>query len=92
MFASLWHGAVSGRNHQNRAVHLRRARNHIFDVVGVSGSVHVRVVAFFRFVFGMVKSDGDPPRFFFGRFVNLVNAFFFFRQTFQKKNVRDGSR
>src|SRR6185437_1892604 len=30
--------------HQNRAVHLRRAGNHVLDVIGVSGAVHVRVV------------------------------------------------
>ena len=47
----------------------------------------MRVVAFFRFVFGVVKSDGDPPRFFFGRFINLVNAFFFFAKPFKKERA-----
>ena len=36
--------AVSGRAHQDRAVHLRRTGNHVLHVVGVTRAIHVRVV------------------------------------------------
>src|SRR5829696_5744572 len=41
----LRHGAVGGRDDQDRPVHLGGARDHILDVVGVAGAVHVGVVA-----------------------------------------------
>ena len=40
----LRHRTVGRRNHQNRAVHLRRAGDHVLDVVGVARAVDVRVV------------------------------------------------
>jgi hypothetical protein len=48
VLARLRHRAVSGRHHQDRAVHLRRTRDHVLHVVGVPGAVHVRVVALRR--------------------------------------------
>ena len=38
----------SARHDQDRAVHLRRARDHVLDVVGVAGAIDVRVVALRR--------------------------------------------
>src|SRR2546429_7337367 len=38
----IWHGAVSGRAHQDGAVHLSSAGDHVLDVVGVAGAVNVR--------------------------------------------------
>ena len=35
----------SARHDQDRAVHLRRAGDHVLDVVGVAGAIDVRVVA-----------------------------------------------
>ena len=40
----LRHRSIGGRYNQNRAVHLRRAGDHVLDVVGVTGAVNVRVV------------------------------------------------
>jgi hypothetical protein len=37
VLARLGHRAVSGRAHQDRAVHLRRTRDHVLHVVGVPG-------------------------------------------------------
>ena len=45
VLARLRHRAVRGRAHQDRAVHLRRTRDHVLHVVGVARAVHVRVVA-----------------------------------------------
>src|SRR5216117_1447237 len=41
------------------AVHLRGAGDHILDVVGVPGTVHVRVVAVLGFVLDVGGGDGD---------------------------------
>jgi hypothetical protein len=37
VLARLRHRAVRSADHQDRAVHLRRARDHVLDVVGVTG-------------------------------------------------------
>jgi uncharacterized membrane protein (DUF4010 family) len=44
VLARLRHRAVGRRHHQDRAVHLRRAGDHVLDVVGVARAVDVRVV------------------------------------------------
>ena len=48
VLARLRHRTVHRRHHQDRAVHLRRARDHVLHVVGMPGAVHVRVVALVR--------------------------------------------
>jgi hypothetical protein len=45
VLARLRHRAVGGRAHQDRAVHLRGAGDHVLHVVGVARAVDVRVVA-----------------------------------------------
>ena len=44
MLARLRHHAVQSADHQDRSVHLRRPRDHVLDVVGVSRAIDVRVV------------------------------------------------
>ena len=58
MLAGLRHGAVGGGNHEDCAVHLSSAGNHVLDVVGVAGSVNVCVVT----LFGLVLDVGDVDR------------------------------
>ena len=41
VFAGLGHGAVSGRAHQNSAVHLGSAGDHVLHIVGVTRAVDV---------------------------------------------------
>ena len=48
VLARLRHRAVRRRHHEDRAVHLRRARDHVLDVVGVARAIDVRVVALVR--------------------------------------------
>ena len=45
VLAGLRHRAVGGRHHQDGAVHLGGAGDHVLHVVGVAGAVDVRVVA-----------------------------------------------
>jgi hypothetical protein len=41
----LRHRAVHGGDDQDRAVHLRRARDHVLHIIGMAGAVDVRVMA-----------------------------------------------
>src|SRR6266513_1525135 len=56
----LRHRSIGGCHDQDRAVHLRRAGDHVLDVVRVPRAVHVRVVAVRRFVLHVRNRDGDP--------------------------------
>src|SRR5215210_6215140 len=68
----LRHRAVGGRDHQDRAVHLRGAGDHVLDVVGVSGAVDVRVVTVLRLVLDVRRVDRDPARLLLRRVVDLL--------------------
>ena len=59
MLARLGHRAVNGRDDEDRAVHLRRAGDHVLDVVGVSRAVDMRVVAVRRRVLDVRRRDGQ---------------------------------
>ncbi len=72
VLARLGHRAVGGRHHQDRAVHLRRAGDHVLHVVGVARAVHVRVVAVLARVLHVRRGDGDAARLLFRRLVDLV--------------------
>ena len=72
MFFRLGHGAVGAGDHQDGAVHLGSAGDHVLDVVGVAGAVHVGVVAVFGFVFDGGGVDGDAAGALLRGRVNLV--------------------
>ena len=59
MLAGLGHGGPSGALTTRMAPsHLRRSGNHVLDVVGVAGAVHVSVVAGIGLVFHVLNGDG----------------------------------
>ena len=72
VLARLRHGAVGGGDDQNRAIHLRRARDHVLDVIGVAGAIDVRVVPLRRLVFHVRGRDRDSARLFFRRVVDRI--------------------
>ena len=72
VLARLRHGAVVGADHEDRAVHLGGARDHVLDVVGVARAVDVRVVAVLGLVLDVRGGDGDAALALFGRLVDLV--------------------
>src|SRR5919106_4640586 len=72
MLTSLWHGAVSGRNNENRAIHLRRSGDHIFHIIGMPGAIHMSVVTLISLVFDMSDIYRKTSLSFFWRLVNLV--------------------
>src|SRR5690606_15602838 len=59
VFTGLRHRAVCGGTHEDGAIHLRGAGDHVFNVVGVAGAVNVCVVAAGRAVFHVCRGDGD---------------------------------
>ena len=61
-------------DHEDRAVHLGGAGDHVLDVVGVTGAVDVRVVALRRLVLLVRDGDRDTALFFFGRVVDVVDV------------------
>ncbi len=71
MLARLGHGAVGGRHNQDGSVHLRGARNHVLDIVGVAGAVDMRVVALVGLVLHVGRVDGDAARTLFRGLVNI---------------------
>ena len=65
VLAGLGHRAVSGRAHQDGAVHLGGTGDHVLDVVGVSRSVNVSVVSCSGFVLIVRKSNRNTSSFLF---------------------------
>ena len=72
VLAGLGHRPVRGAHHQDRSVHLRRACDHVLDVVRVTRAVDVRVVTVLRLVLDVRRRDRDPARLFLRRAVDLV--------------------
>jgi hypothetical protein len=71
VLAGLRHRAVGGRNHQDRAVHLGGAGDHVLHVVGVAGAVDVGVVTVGRLIFHVRGVDRDAAGLFFRRGVDV---------------------
>ena len=59
VLASLRHRTVNGRHNQDRAVHLGGTRDHVLDVVSVTGAVDVCVVPRLGLVLDVRDRDGD---------------------------------
>ncbi len=72
MLARLRHRAVGRRNHQDRAVHLRRAGDHVLHIVGMPGAVDMRIVPRRRLILHMRRRDRDAARLLLRRRVDLV--------------------
>ena len=75
VLAGLRHRAVGGGDHQDRAVHLGRAGDHVLDVVGVARGVDVGVVTLVGLVLHVRDVDGDTALTLFRRVVDLVERF-----------------
>src|SRR5439155_24542760 len=74
VLARLRHRTVGGGDDEDRAVHLRRAGDHVLDVVGVAGAVDVGVVALIRLVLDMGDRDGDAALLLFRSVVDRVEG------------------
>ena len=74
VLAGLGHGAVGGGDHEDGAVHLGRAGDHVLDVVGVARAVHVGVVPLVGLVLHVGGGDGDAALALFRSVVDGVEA------------------
>ena len=74
VLARLRHRAVGGRHHQDRAVHLRGARDHVLDVVGMARAVDVGVVTVLRLVLHVRSGDRDAALLLLRSVVDLLEA------------------
>jgi hypothetical protein len=74
VLARLRHRAVRSGDHEDRAVHLGGARDHVLDVVRVTRAVDVRVVALLRLVLDVGRVDGDAALALLGSLVDLLEA------------------
>ena len=74
VLARLRHRAVGGGDHEDRAVHLRGAGDHVLDVVRVPRAVDVRVVPVGGLVLDVRGVDGDAALPLLRRLVDLVEA------------------
>ncbi|CAH0326788.1 hypothetical protein SRABI128_05567 [Microbacterium sp. Bi128] len=70
VLAGLSHRAVSGGNHEDCTVHLSSAGDHVLDVVSVTRSVYVCVVALLGLVLNVGDVDGNAALTLFGSRVN----------------------
>ena len=74
MLAGLGHGPVGGGDHEDGAVHLGRAGDHVLDVVRVARAVDVGVVARAGLVLDVGDGDGDAPLALLGSVVDGVEG------------------
>ncbi len=72
VLTGLSHRAVGRRDHEDRTVHLSSTGDHVLDVVSVTGSVDVRVVALARLVLDVRDVDRDTALLLFRCLVDLV--------------------
>ena len=72
VLAGLRHRAVGRRDHEDGAVHLRGAGDHVLHVVGMARTVDMGVVPLVGLVLHMRGRDGDAARLLFRRLVDLV--------------------
>jgi len=70
--AGLRHRAVRCRDHQNRTVHLRRAGDHVFHIVGVAWTIDMGIMTILGFIFDMRREIVIPRGFFFRSLVDLI--------------------
>src|SRR5215213_4433874 len=74
VLAGLRHRAVGRRYHEDRPVHLGCTRDHVLDVIGVTGAIDVRVVTVLRLVLHVRGGDRDAALLLLRSVVDLLEA------------------
>lgn len=67
---TLLHLTITSGHDNNRAVHVGRTSNHVLDVIGVAGTVDVRIVPLIRLILNMGRCDRNTSLSFFRCFVD----------------------
>ena len=92
MLPRLRHRTIGRRHHQDRAVHLRRAGDHVLDVVGVTGTIHMRVVAVGGLILHVRHRDRDAAGLLFRRVVDRIKRTKRHRRIVLLQNLGDRRR
>src|SRR5881628_401885 len=92
VLSRLRHRPVRRRHHQYRPIHLRRPRDHVLDVVGVSRTIHMRIVPLGRLVLHVCRRDRDPSRFLFRRVIDRIKRPVFHLRIVLRQHLRDARR
>ena len=74
VLTGLGHGAVRSRNHQYRAVHLGRTRDHVLYIVGMAWAVDMGIMTVIRLVLHVRRRYRDAALPLFRRLVDLIEA------------------
>ena len=72
VLACLRHRTISRRYNQNRAVHLRRAGDHVLHIIRVTGTINVRIVTVRRLILNVRRRNRDATRTLLRCLVNLI--------------------
>ena len=72
VLAGLRHRTIRRTNHEDRSVHLGRAGNHVLHVVGMAGTIDMRIVALISLVFDVSRIDRNATLFFFRGRVDFI--------------------
>ena len=72
VLARLRHRTIGRSHDQNCAIHLRRAGDHVLDVVGVARAIHVRVVPVRRLILDVRRRNGYAARLFFRSVIDRI--------------------
>ena len=91
VLARLRHRAVGRRHHQDRAVHLGRAGDHVLHIVGMARAIDMGIVAVLGLILDMRRRNRDAARLLFRRLVDLVISRVG-RTARLRQNLRDRSR
>ena len=91
VLTGLGHRAVSGRNHEDGAVHLGSTGDHVLDEVSVSRAVDVRIVALVALVFHVGHGDRhDLGRVAEGTALSDISVGLEFSQALISLNLQNG--
>ena len=92
VLAGLRHRSVGRRHHHDGAIHLRRAGDHVLDVIGVTRAIHVRVVPLGGLVLHVRHRDRDSACLFLRGVVDRIEAPEFVLRIVLGQHFRDRRR
>lgn len=72
VFSSLWHCTICGSDNQYSAIHLCRSCDHIFNVISMTWTICVSIMASFCLVLYMRDVNGNSTSLLFRSIVNLA--------------------
>ena len=72
MLSRLRHRPIRRRNHQHRSIHLRSSRDHVLDIIRMTRTIHVRIVAVLGLILHMRRCYRYPSCLLLRRLIYLI--------------------